>query len=374
MLMVLAPSLVADLPFRLMPNLLVAEGAARRSAGLSVVRTILLTLSTLVPLALEQSVFTVIVCTAVTRWGFGLFVLYELSRVYRGVARVTMPLSAGAFWRFALPLGATEAIGLVNQQLDRWLILIALPAERFAEYQVGAWQVPVIGTIAYSVGAAYTPELVRHFQNKEPERALLLWQRGIHKTSLLVVPVTMALVIAAEELVTVLFTEAYRAGASVFRVYSVLTFLRVAAYGSLIVAAGRPHLAMRAAAVGVSANFVFGIALVLTLGFIGPAVAAALAFVVTVATYLYFIGRSVGVPVARVFPFADYLRVLLLAGIAGGAGWFAKHALDLPPALELSIVIAVVLGLFALLGSVTGTIKKSDFVYARDWLRLKIVK
>ena len=137
---------------------------------------------------------------------------------------------------------------------------LSASAERFAEYQVGAWQVPIIGTIAYSVGAAYTPELVRHFQNKEPERALELWQRGIHKTSLLVLPVTMALVIGAVELVTVLYTEAYRDAASVFRFYSVLTFLRVATYGSMIVAAGRPHLAMRAAAVGVSANFVFGIA------------------------------------------------------------------------------------------------------------------
>jgi hypothetical protein len=191
MLLVLAPSLIADLPFRLMPNLLVAEGAARRSAGLQVARTLALTLATLVPLALKAEISTVIVVYAVVRWVFGLFVFYELRRLYHALPRVPVPLTTAAFWKFALPLGATEALGYMNQQVDRWLVLLALPAERFAEYQIGAWQVPIIGTIAYSVGAAYTPELARLFQAKDPYGAIRLWQQGIHKTALIVIPVTI---------------------------------------------------------------------------------------------------------------------------------------------------------------------------------------
>ena len=95
------------------------------------------------------------------------------------------PISARKPRALAKPRDA-EAIAILNQQLDRWLILLALPAARFAEYQVGAWQVPVIGTIAYSVGAAYTPELVKHFQAKDPYGAIAVWQKSIHKVSLVV--------------------------------------------------------------------------------------------------------------------------------------------------------------------------------------------
>jgi O-antigen/teichoic acid export membrane protein len=374
MLIVLAPSLVADLPFRLMPNLLVAEGLARRQAGLQVIRTIALTMATLVPLALQASVATVIVCYAAVRWVFGAWVLVELRRLYHAEPRVPVPLSTGAFWRFAIPIGMTEAIAILNQQLDRWLVLLALPAVRFAEYQVGAWQVPVIGTIAYSVGAAYTPELVKHFQAKDPQGALALWQKSIHKVSLIVLPVTMALVVGAEELVTLLFTKDYSDAASVFRFYSVLTFLRVASYGNVIVAAGRPTLAVRAAGLGLFYNALFGIPLVLSLGFVGPAVAAACAFVLQVATYVFFISRAACVSVLDVFPMAGYLRVLSLAAVGGVAGYFVKRLLAGHVLAAFLLEVLTVLAVFTALGLVTRTIARADLAYARDWLKLKIVR
>jgi O-antigen/teichoic acid export membrane protein len=372
MLLVLAPSLVADLPFRLMPNLLVAEGLARRSAALQVLRTIALTLATLVPLALQSSVLTVIVCYALVRWAFGGWVVYELARLYRGVPRVPIPAGTRDFWGFALPIGMTEAIGILNQQLDRWLILLALPVARFAEYQVGAWQVPVIGTIAYSVGAAYTPELVRHFQAKDPYGALAVWQKSIHKVSLIVVPVTMALFVGAEELVTLLFTKDYAEAAVVFRYYSVLTFLRVAAYGNVIVAAGRPPLVVRAAGLGFVYNALFGIPLVLSLGFVGPAVAAACAFVLQVTTYVYFIARAAEVPISKVFPLRRYLWVLSLAAVAGLAGLAVKELLAGHLLVSFVAEVFTVLGVFAVLGTVTRAIEPSDWAYARDWIRLKV--
>lgn len=371
LVLILAPSLAADLPFRLLPNLLIAEGRARHSAGLQVVRTIGLTLSTLVPLALRANVETVIVVYAVVRWGFGLVLLWEFRRIYGGVERVASPLGVWALFAFALPLGATEALANVNAQLDRWLILLALPGTRFADYQAGAWQVPVVGTIAFSVGAAYTPEFVRLFQAREPYAALELWQRSIHKVSLIVVPVTMALVVGADELMPLVFTKAYASAAVIFRCYSVLSFLRVAAYGTIIVAAGKPGLVVRAAALGLFYNALFGIPLVLTLGFMGPALGAALAFVLNVGTYVFFIARAAEVPMSRVFPVRNYLRVFALAAVGGAAGFGVRHVVHAPAAVVLGAEIATVLGVFVLLGNATKTIEPSDWAFLKDWLKLR---
>jgi len=307
----------------------------------------------------------------VVRWSFGLLLLWEFKYLYGHVERVPSPLGVRALFAFALPLGATEALGQVNAQLDRWLILFALPGTRFADYQAGAWQVPIVGTIAYSVGAAYTPELVRLFQAREPYAALQLWQRGIHKVTLIVVPITMALVIGADELMPLMFTKAYASAVDIFRCYSVLTFLRVAAFGTVIVAAGKPGLVVRAAALGLLYNALFGIPLVLTLGFIGPALGAALAFLLHVVTYVYFISRAAEVPMSRVFPVRNYLRVFALACIAGAAGFAVKRALHVPAPVLLGLEITTVLGVFALLGSVTKTIEPGDWRFLKDWLKLK---
>lgn len=371
---ILAPSLIADLPSRMLPNLLVAERKAQRSAVFQVVRTLALTSATLVPLALQMSVEVVIICYAVVRWCFGPWVLLELRRLYRSVPRLAAPVTVKGLLGFAIPIGATDALGSLNAQLDRWLVLLVLPGTRLADYQIGAWQVPIIGTIAMAVGSTYTAEFVRHFQARQPYEAIALWRRGIHKVSLIVVPVTMALVVGAEELMSLLFTKAYADAASIFRFYSVLTFLRVAAFGTMIVSAGRPGYVVRAAAFGLFWNVLFSVPLVFTLGFIGPAIGTALAFVFQVGTYVYYIARAADVPVRRVFPLADYLRVLALAIVAGAAGWVVKWSLAPHDLAALVVEILVVLGTFALLGTVTRTIERADWAYLRDWLKLRVVR
>jgi hypothetical protein len=121
-------------------------------------------------------------------------------------------------------------------------------------------------------------------------------------------------------------------------------------------------------------NAGFGIAFVLTLGFIGPAVGAAAAFLIHVVTYVYCIASAAEVPMRAVFPLRAYLRVLALAALAGGAGLAVKWSLSGSPATTLVLVLVVVLGVFALLGSVTKTIERADWAFARDWVRLRIIK
>jgi hypothetical protein len=118
-------------------------------------------------------------------------------------------------------------------------------------------------------------------------------------------------------------------------------------------------------------NALFGIPLVLTLGFIGPALGAALAFLLHVVTYVYFISRAAEVPMSRVFPVRNYLRVFALACIAGALGWGVKHALHVPAPVLLGVEITTVLGVFALLGSLTKTIEAGDWRFLKDWLKLK---
>jgi len=369
LLLLFAPSLIADLPFRLLANLLIAERKARHSAVIQVARTIMIALSTLVPLASEADVDLVIHTSAVVRWAFGLVVLWELRALYGAAARVPSPLSVRGLFAVAVPIGATEVISQLNAQLDRWLVLLVLPTTRLADYQAGAWQVPVIGTIAYSVGAAFTPNLVERFRAQDPAGALAIWRKNADKVALIVVPTTMALVVAADELMTVLFTSAYADAANIFRFYSPLTFLRIATFGPLIVTAGRPRLSLVAAAFGLLYNVVLSVPLVYSVGFLGPAMGTGFAFLLHVATYVFFISRATGLPYTTIFPMRTYLRIFGVASAAGALGWLVKLEVPLPIVARLVAEIVVVLVAFVLIGLATRTLKREDLAYLRTWMR-----
>ena len=93
-----------------------------------------------------------------------------------------------------------------------------------------------------------------------------------------------------------------------------------------------------------------------------------------VATYVFFISRAAGVSVLDVFPMGGYLRVLSIAAVGGVAGYAVKRLLSGHVLAAFLLEVVAVLGVFVMLGLVTRTITRADLAYARDWLKLKIVR
>jgi hypothetical protein len=139
----------------------------------------------------------------------------------------------------------------------------------------------------------------------------------------------------------------------------------------VIVAAGYPGLSLKAAGFGLFWNALLSVPLVLSMGFLGPALGTGLAFVLQVATYIVFIGLATRVPVTRIFPLAAYLRVFATAAVAGLAGWGVKRALSLPALPLLLLEVGTVLGVYTLLGLVTGLLSRADLAFLTSTLRRK---
>jgi O-antigen/teichoic acid export membrane protein len=163
-------------------------------------------------------------------------------------------------------------------------------------------------------------------------------------------------------------TPSYVGAAPVFRLYAVLTLGRVAAFGSLIVAAGRPGYVFRAALLSLAANILISVPALWLLGFVGPALGTTLAFIPTAIVYTWFIARATGVPLRRTFPIATYGRTLLLASVAGAVAAVWKHLVALPPAAALASEGFIVLAVFALVGTVSGIITRDDWRFAVSWI------
>ncbi|MCH9685493.1 MAG: oligosaccharide flippase family protein [Deltaproteobacteria bacterium] len=153
-LMIIALLPLGDLPGRILPNLLVAEDRPRSAAAYGVFRSLGLSLCTLLPIALGGSVWTVAQCLVGMGVAQGLWVLATLRSLYRTAPVAPSPVSLGTMLRFGLPLGLTDIVAMLNNSFDRFLIMLTFADVVFAEYQAGAWQIPIITRVPYMVGTA----------------------------------------------------------------------------------------------------------------------------------------------------------------------------------------------------------------------------
>jgi O-antigen/teichoic acid export membrane protein len=367
----LAPFPLGDVPLRMLPNLLVAEEHSQGAAMAGILRSMAVTLATLVPLGLGQSLWIVMLSLSGCGALFGALTLYWLHKLYRGVPRVPCDVPVMQILRFGFPLGLTELVANLNNRFDRFLIAIFYSQAAYAVYQAGSWQFPLIPSISYAVGVAYGPVLVRLFEERRAHEAVHVWREQAKKTALLVVPIAAIFVLAAEETIEVLFTSDYRDGAFVFRCYSAMTLGRITAFGTILVSAGKPGYVIRSATAAFLSNIVITVPLLLLIGFNGPALGTLLAFIPMVAAYCWHIGRATGAPFTQTFPLVGLLKVLGVTAAASVPALLFKLLVPLPALWKLCIEGALLLSCFGVLGSLLGLIEAEDWRFVRDWLWLK---
>jgi len=365
---------LGDLPARMLPNLFVLEGRARAAAWFGVGQSLARALACIVPSLFGLGIETIV--TALSLIGLLSLALVGivLHRLYGSAPRQRSPVPLGELLRFGLPLGVTNLVSGLNGSVDRFLVMFAFTPHVFAEYQAAAWQIPFVTVIAYTVGTACAPRFSEMFKTGRSQEAIDLWHRGIIKVSLVVFPVSLIFVIAAEETLQLLFTSDYLRGTTVFRLYALITLGRVAAFGTVLVCAGRPRLILQSAVGALIASVVFSVPLLALLGFNGPAYGTLLAFVATVAIYCHAIATASGLSWRRIFPLAQLSRVLVLALLAGVPALAFKLWGGFPPLVTIVGVAVLLLCGFFLLGTRTGVILREDWRRVASWARLGFLR
>jgi O-antigen/teichoic acid export membrane protein len=159
--------------------------------------------------------------------------------------------------------------------------------------------------------------------------------------------------------------------ANVLRIYSVLSMGRITAFGTILVAAGRPNLILRAGVVSFLANVLISTPLVMTIGFLGPAVGTLLAFIPQVAIYMYFMSICSDVSVRETFPMKGYLQTLAICAPGCAAAFAIKLYVPWSTGALLAAEAVTVIVSFAVVGGLTRRILAEDWRFAADWLTLR---
>ncbi len=367
-----------DFPGGVLKHVLIANERHALASAAELMASLSYLGSLCIPAALGASLETTLMVLALTAAVRFATAVVGLELLYRGHRAEPMSGGVRAQLAYAVPLGLSQVTGYLNGQADKVLIGLFFAAEVFAEYSMGAREIPLVTMLPYTVASVLMPRLVKILATVPGDagraQVMDLWHASIRKVSLMVLPIAVFFLATAETFVAWLFTRDYLGAADPLRIYLLLLPLRVTAYGIMIQVFGQPRLVFRASVLAFVVNLALSVALVWPLGVLGPPVGSVLAQVVAVGYYLHHIRRLSGTTWRTVFPWRPYL-VNLVVGLAAAvpAGLLAEQ-LDLDPAAELGVLAVAYAALYIALATATRVLSPQDLAYLRDLALLKALR
>ena len=287
----------------------------------------------------------------------------RMDKDVRELLRLIVPAAAGA--------GAAQINLLISTALSGWLL--ASGSITYIYYADRLNQLP-LGLIGIGLGTILLPTISRMLSKGEEAAAMETQNRGIELALFLTLPATVAFLTVAEPIVRGLFQygrftpeDAMRCGwaLSAFSI-GLPSYVLVKVLTPGYYARGDTRTPVRYAMLSILINIAGNLAMIPTLGHIGPPLATALSSTVNVAMlYTTLVRRghfAADAGLRRRIP-----RLALAALIMGGALWAGEELLDpwltgamLQRYVALALLVGAGVALYGLASFVTGAYRLSD--------------
>jgi O-antigen/teichoic acid export membrane protein len=215
--------------------------------------------------------------------------------------------------RYAAPFGAAGALYLLRVPGDQWAAAALFPVAVFASFSIGAVLAPMLDVFRQAVSTAVLPSMSRAHADGNIGGAIVLNSQANVLTAFLAFPLLAFAFVFAEDLVAVVYTDAYLAAAPVIRLYIVglVALIVELATVTLILRQGHFVLWLNAATlIGAVALSWYGAQ---RFGLAGAAAGSVAAAWVDRALTLGRVARITGIPVARLQDWPALVRLLVLA-------------------------------------------------------------
>lgn len=292
--------------------------------------------------------------------------------VWQPVRGIKAPITL-AGWRsqliYAAPYGLGALAAVLNYQVDKVVVSLFYPPETFALYAAGAFEIPLAGVTSVVVLSVIMPEFVRRFQLHDVGGFLSLWHQSMLKLALPIFAVAGFLMVFADPIVRIAFSDQYAESVWPFRIYLLFLPLRITVWSQVLASTGDTRSVLNAQLMAMALNIILGYSLIRSVGWMGGAVAALLADYVFSALLLRKIGQRLQVGVRRMVPWIGLGRVALLAVLAS-LTCLPIVQLGLPMVWELLAGFALFTTVYAVAARKAELITGDDILTLRRWLML----
>ena len=217
---------------------------------------------------------------------------------------------------FSFPLGISLFFGLASKQLDKILVSNFTDSETFAIYSNGAFELPFIGIITNSVMAILLPEFVRLWKRNSKVSIINIWNNTIVKTGSIIIPMMVFFMSVNKEIIVLLFGEAYLASSLIFLIYLLILPMRLANFGSILIATGKTKVIFKYSILSFVMNLLLSITGYKFLNTAGIAIATVISIYFLNISQLYEVSKLLKVKIVRLIPTTSLDKVAFCSIIA----------------------------------------------------------
>lgn len=220
----------------------------------------------------------------------------------RGEASASLNYAAGMF---LLAVTSTAAL-----YADKWIIALFFESDRlYAVYEIGARKIPFVIALTSAVSAALVSEYSKQLTSGSYDAALREARKASQRLSMLLLPVLAVLFVFAEQTLFLLF-GGYADSAPIFRIYLLTVLTQLVFPQSMLLALGRSDVNAKFSVAELLFNVALSIALVLWIGFAGPALATLASHVMFTAALFWYCRAHYGIRVRSLVPGRGLLPLL----------------------------------------------------------------
>jgi O-antigen/teichoic acid export membrane protein len=242
---------------------------------------------------------------------------------------------------YALPFGLAVIVEIFQASLPQYVVSYLTDPATFAIFAVGCLQIPLVDFAASPTSDVMMVQMQGRLTQGRMQAVLDIWHDASWKLALLFFPLAALVVVAAREIIVVLYTPQYLASVPIFMVWSALILLaafpvdgvlRVFAQTRLILALNLVRLAIIAGLMKWSLG---------AFHLLGPALAIVLAALVFKVAALARIKTLLETPLAKLLPWRDLTNLLGATAGASAVALVVKsqlHLATLPVLLATSAI------------------------------------
>ncbi|MEJ5306931.1 MAG: oligosaccharide flippase family protein [candidate division WOR-3 bacterium] len=213
--------------------------------------------------------------------------------------------------KFSIPLGLATTISTINIELDKFIIGRFFDTEKLAIYTNGSKEMPVT-IISGSLISILMPIIVREIKRKNYKMVFELWNKTNELSLMFISYFIVIFLVFAPEIVTLLYSKKYIESVPIFRIYSLLLFLKFTYFGMLLNASGKTKFIFYSSLISLILNLFLNILFIKLIGFIGPAIATLLSLSVVAFFQLIYTSKMIGYSFFKIFKWNTIVKIILV--------------------------------------------------------------
>jgi O-antigen/teichoic acid export membrane protein len=277
---------------------------------------------------------------------------------------------------FSIPLGISALVNQFNKWADKSIVAFFLTEQAFADYLIGAQEVPIIRVIPFAVGSVLISRYVYYQLNNKKEELIELWHKGIKKVLILIIPLSIFFVVVAPQFISLLFESGdtnYQNAILPFQIYNLIILIRVAHFGGILQAFADTKGILKLSIQLVVLNMVLSIPFTLLFGIVGTATGTLLANIINWVFTVKRIGRHLEIKAKKVIPFFYYSKVLGLSITIGVIIYFFNAYFLSTNLISISVSFIFYIVFYLLFGNIFKILSKSDWINLKSLISFKFL-